>query len=509
MPRRDPQQQAFESPIAKAAQLRKEEKWSKVQAVLISGGNGAVWKPRRYDTFAKEAYLTQVVSYRCIDEICRALEALKYRLVKEDKKGNIDRISDHPVVDLMYRPNPEQSWGELVYRHNAFAIIAGNAYMERIAPTTGVSAGGEYGRKGKRYKELWSHRPDRMSLDVNPDTGVRRGFKYTGPSGRSREWPVDPITGVSDIWHQKFFNPLNDFYGAGPVEPTSREIDTSNEAMEWNKNLLQNQGRPGMVVSFKNNIGQTEYNRLVKNIRDTYGGPRNTGKAMILEGEGATVTPYGWSPAEMDYIEGNRELARRVALGFGVPPMLLGIPGDNTYSNYEAALLAFYENTVFFYGGRFCAGFSMWMFEPGERTRLEPDLDSCPALEPRRKAQFDKVEHADFLTINEKRKMCGYAKYQDVLDDADKEKDEVTGEDKPKDPADVIYQNATMAPLGEKDEQPDMFGGDFGGFGAEPEPQPGEEEDAGAEPVAAGNNGNGKPKKKPAPGKKPGAVEEE
>lgn len=457
----------------KSAGKPREEKWSRVQEVLIPGGTGAVWKPRRYDVFAKEAYLTNVVAFRCVDEISKAVESVEWKILQKKKDGSKEEINDHPIIDLMYRPNPEQTWGELAYRHTAFSVISGNGYMERIGPSTGKNVG--------VYKELWSHRPDRMSLEVNPSSGVRRGYKYTGPSGQSRQWEVDPIDGRSDIWHMKFFHPLNDWYGAGPVEPTAREIDTSNEAMEWNKNLLQNQGRPGMVIAFKGNIGDTEYNRLEKKLREKYGGPKNTGKHLIIEGEGATVQPYGWSPLDMDYIEGNRELARRIALGFGVPPMLLGIPGDNTYSNYEAALLAFWENTVFFYLKRFGGGFSHWMFEASERMMLTPDYDMLPALEPRRKAQFEKAQTADFLTINEKRDMAGYEKYKKVMDDAEDD-----------DPADKIYQGAGMIPLGE-DMQDDLGlmdeGGEDLGWGGE-----GAGEGGGEEPID--NNGsNGKPRK--------------
>lgn len=481
MPRRDPIDMQS---AAKASRPRVEKKWSRVQPVLVAGGEGAVWKPRRYDTFAKEAYLTQVVSYRCIDEIAKALEAIEWKINREKRDGSIERITDHPIIDLMYRPNPEQTFGELTYRHIAFSIISGNAYMERIGASTGPNSarGGQ-----QRWRELWTHRPDRMSINVNPDTGVRRGYIYTGPSGRTREWQVDPINGHSDIWHMKFFHPLNDWYGAGPVEPTSREIDTSNEAMEYNKNLLQNQGRPGMVIAFKGNIGDTEYNRLTKSLRDKYSGPRNAGKNLIIEGEGATVSPYGWSPQDLDYIEGNNSLARRIALGFGVPPMLLGIPGDNTFANYAEARLAFYENTVFFYAGRYSRGFSMWMFEASDRMTLVPDLDKIPALEPRRKDQFEKAERADFLTINEKREMAGYETYAAAQKDAKKDEDGLA-----EDPADKIYQNASMMALGEEPEQPDSS--DFGGPGGL-DSEDLTDEDLAA--LAAGNDGS-IPKKKPA-----------
>lgn len=409
-------------------------KWSKTTSVILPGGSGAIWKPRDYDTFAQEAYLTNVVSFRCIDEIAKAMESIDWYIERFKKDGSTEEVTDHPVLELMYKPNPEYSWGELIYSHIAFGIIAGNGYMEALAPESGPNKG--------IAKELWSIRPDRMSILVNPSTGLRTGYEYQGPSGRNVKWQIDPITNKSPIWHMKMFHPLNDFYGASAVEPAAREIDTSNEAMEWNKNLLQNAGRPGMIFTFKNTLGDTEYNRLEKKMREKYSGPRNVAKNMILEGD-ATVTPYGFTPAEMDFIEGNRELARRICLGFGVPPMLLGIPGDNTYSNYQEARLAFWENTVFFYMRRFANGFSHWQFQPTEKIMLKPDYDSIHALEPRRKEQFEKAEKSDFLTINEKRAMTGYEKYQNVLDEADGD-----------DPADNIYQNASMIPL--SNEMPDL-----------------------------------------------------
>jgi hypothetical protein len=92
---------------------------------------------------------------------------------------------------------------------------------------------------------------------------------------------------------------------------------------------------------------------------------------------------------------------------------------------------------------RFANGFSHWQFQPTEKITLKPDYDSILALEPRRKEQFEKAEKSDFLTINEKRAMTGYEKYQNVLDEADGD-----------DPADNIYQNASMIPL--SNEMPDL-----------------------------------------------------
>jgi phage portal protein BeeE len=45
----------------------------------------------------------------------------------------------------------------------------------------------------------------------------------------------------------------------------------------------------------------------------------------------------------------------------GVPPMLLGIPGDNTYSNYQEAQRAFWRSTVLPLVARMTKAFSGWL----------------------------------------------------------------------------------------------------------------------------------------------------
>ena len=66
---------------------------------------------------------------------------------------------------------------------------------------------------------------------------------------------------------------------------------------------------------------------------------------MLLEG-GLDWKPLSLSPKDMDFIEAKHAAAREIALAFGVPPLLLGMPGDNTYRNYAEANRAFWRQTV-------------------------------------------------------------------------------------------------------------------------------------------------------------------
>jgi phage portal protein BeeE len=125
-----------------------------------------------------------------------------------------------------------------------------------------------------------------------------------------------------------------------------------------------------------------------------------------------------FSPKDMDFIAAKHVAAREVALALGVPPMLLGIPGDNTYSNYAEA--SFWRQTVLPLVSRTAKALSGWLApafagdgsvaRAGDAVPLElrPDLDAVEALSTEREALWERVRRSDFLTVNEKRAAVGY-----------------------------------------------------------------------------------------------------
>ena len=115
------------------------------------------------------------------------------------------------------------------------------------------------------------------------------------------------------------------------------------------------------------------------------------------------------TPKDMDFLEAKHAAAREIALAFGVPPMLLAIPGDNTYSNYQEANRVFWRQTVLPLAGRIAAALTQWLAPSfGPDLTLAPDIDRIEALNPDRAALWDRVSKAPFLTVNEKRAATGY-----------------------------------------------------------------------------------------------------
>lgn len=353
------------------------------------------WPDRNYDTFAREGYMKAVIAYRCINLIAKSCGMPRWYFCTEGADGKRTEITDPRWTKILKKANPLQSFSDLIYEIVSFYLVAGNAYFHKIS---GIVSG--------IVIELHSKTPSFMSINVS-ENGYPR--KYIFDAGNNKEeYDVDPITLQSDILHLKTFHPCNPIYGFSPTEAVAREIDSTNEATSWNMRLLQNDGRPGMVVSVSGTLTDEQHARLVHTLESIFVGSDNAGRPLILEGEGgkSDVKPYSWSPKELDWLETNRELSRRICNGYGVPPQLIGIPGDNTYSNYQEARLAFWEDEVTPLLNKIRHELSVWLF-PDSNMYVDVDLTEVPAMITKQKMLWQMLNEATFLTYNEKRDRAG------------------------------------------------------------------------------------------------------
>jgi HK97 family phage portal protein len=272
-----------------------------------------------------------------------------------------------------------------------FLMISGNGYRETISV-------------GDDVREMYALRPDRMK--IIPSANGRPAKYCYEVNGRKTFFDADPKTGASDIQHLKLFNPVDDWYGLAPTEAAAYSIDVHNESMGWMQALLQNSARPSgaLVVEGDDQLSDEQFARLKAQTEDQYSGAQNAGRPMLLEG-GMKWQQMGLSPTDMGIIDSKNASARDICLAWGVPPQLLGIPGDNTYSNYSEARLSFWEDTVLPLLGLIAGDLSRKL---GNGLELRPDLEKIPAIVDRRAKLWEMTEATNSLTVNEKREAMGY-----------------------------------------------------------------------------------------------------
>jgi HK97 family phage portal protein len=218
--------------------------------------------------------------------------------------------------------------------------------------------------------------------------------------------------GPSPICHIRNFHPQDDYYGLSPMEAAFTAVDVHNSASRWSKALLDNAARPSGAIVYSGADGQgsmsaDQYDRLLHEMETMHQGARNAGRPMLLEG-GLDWKPMGFSPSDMEFQKTKEAAAREIATAFGVPPMMLGIPGDATYANYQEANRAFYRLTVLPLAQKVCGAIGDWLADYGdEAVSILPDPDQIAALSTEREAAWRRIGDAEFLTDAEKRRLLG------------------------------------------------------------------------------------------------------
>ncbi|MEZ5841419.1 MAG: phage portal protein [Hyphomicrobiales bacterium] len=359
--------------------------------VALTVAGRPVWTPRDYAALAREGYAANPVVYRSVRMIAEAVGSLPWLMYERDRE-----IERHPLLDLLARPNPREAGAGFLEAVCGHLLVAGNAFVEAVTEGDGVT-------------ELYALRPDRMKVVPGTD-GWPEAYEYT-VAGRTVRYDVGDAA-PAPILHLALFHPLDDHYGLAPIEAAATSLDVHNASAVWNKALLDNSARPSgaLVYAAKDgsNLSEDQFERLKHELEAGFSGSANAGRPLLLEG-GLDWKTIALSPHDMDFVELKNAAAREIALAFGVPPMLLGIPGDNTFANYQEANRAFWRGTVLPLAGRLAAAFGAWLTPAfGAGFRLAFDADASEALAADREALWSRVQAADFLTLNEKRAAIGY-----------------------------------------------------------------------------------------------------
>lgn len=358
----------------------------------------AVWSDRNYEMFAREGYIKNVVGYKCVSMLARSASSVK--LMVYDKKTN-KKIENHPLELLLNNPNPTQNGYEFFESLYSYKLLSGNTYIQAILLDKNIF---------KNPKELFILRPDRMTIIIDNNSSIPYAYKYK-VNNNEKIFYVDKITGNAEILHIKNFNPINDWYGLSPIEAASYSIDQHNEASKWNQSMLQNGARPSGALIVKGNgddsafLTDEQFTRLKKQLNEEFAGTENAGKPLLLEG-GLEWMEMSLSPADMNFLDMKNSCARDIALAFGVPSQLLGIPGDNTYSNLTEARLSMWEETIIPMIDNVVDALNKWlvpMFD--DNIGLYYDKDKITALYSRQENYWNKIANANFLNDDEKKKL--------------------------------------------------------------------------------------------------------
>ena len=408
--------------------FKAEEKQAPSNMVGYFGVGSGDAKNYKYQDLAKEGYLKNAIVYRCVNEISKGAGAVDFML-----KNNDMMVEEHPLLDLLNRPNPLQSSSEFFNSLFGFLLLSGNAYILKVGSEVGSP------------RELHLLRPDRIQIKGGGKPIPDR-YEYIVNGRVQNVFDVDQDTGSSEIKHIKLWNPLDDYYGCSPLQAAAEEVDQHNLSSKHNINLLNNGARPSGAVIFKPkddqgfavNLTESQRQQLLTDLNNRFVGSGNAGRPMLLEGD-FDWKEMGLSPKDMDFINLKHMSATDIALCFGVPSQLVGVPDSQTYSNIAEARLALYEETIIPHLKLIQSDLNEWLVPMfSEELEFCYDIDGIPALAERKRKTYENITSAvntGIMTRNEAREIIGLSP--------------ITG-------GDELYINAALMPIGSADvEEPE------------------------------------------------------
>jgi len=375
--------------------LKREQKQSESWRAIImtAPAKNPIWTKKDFANLAEAGFKNCMVVYQCVSMIAEAVAGIEWELFKmpRSNSGKMIEIEDHPLINILRRPNPKQGGSRFFESICGYYLVAGNSYIEAVGPDRGAP------------RELYSLRPDRVKVIPGNAANLVGGYRYKAGLG-------DPVDFLPEkILHLMTFHPLDDWYGLSPLEVAAKGIDISNMAQTWNMRLLENDMRPPGGFKVEANLSADQRKFLDEQIKSGRAGYENAGRHLLLEG-GAEWQSFAITPRDADWLKSDKANTRKICGVYNVAPELVGDAESRTYSNYAEARKAFYMEAILPLMDYLRDEFNNWLTpQYGDYLRLNYNKDDIEALKEEQNSVYARMTQAWWLTLDEKRLACGYA----------------------------------------------------------------------------------------------------
>lgn len=356
-----------------------------------------------YDALAKKDYIWEYRNwvFACVNARSESIGNIKLRLINQ-KTG--DETFDHPLLDLLNKPNPMETKYDLFFGTQAFKDLDGNSFW--YLARNGTNGKGD-------IQAIFNLKSDKVKLVIGDNPLYVEGYVYTQPDGS--RIPFKP----EEILHQRMFNPnaAHPFphRGMGIVQAAAYAIDTDNETRKWNLAFFRNAARPDGVLynEGEGTMRSEEFKRIEAEWEERHTGAEKNGKTAVLSG-GMKYERVTLSQTEMDFSK-QREFGRDEILSmFKVPKTVIGIADDVNRANADAAIYVYNLLTIKPLMQRVVDYINMFLMPLIDETGTYL-LDFHSPISEDRAQLLDEYEMAvnTWLTVNEIRDREGLAPVED------------------------------------------------------------------------------------------------
>ena len=283
-------------------------------------------------------YENLVVTYRAINFRADNLARLPLKVVQVKGDEEID-ISESPDFAILYEPNSFLSQYDFYYESSATLDITGELYWQL-----------ERGSRNRISAMFNDWRAWEVKVNGHPTELIS---SYTRRrNGAEKTFPAE------DVFYIKYYNPWNILRGMSPLQAARHNLILSLNGLTFLKNFFKNGMFPGATAETEQQLSEPVYERVLQQLKATYGGLENMHGVMILE-EGLNFNIVDRMSLNESEILPLLEMDdKKIATAYGVPLELLNMgKGDNSLSpeSLTAAEKYFWGTTMVSYSTKFLA----------------------------------------------------------------------------------------------------------------------------------------------------------
>ena len=280
-----------------------------------------------FSNMVTEGYRKNELIYACIMAKAKTAQQIAIQVLD----GDGDPMDEHPLLDLLHRPNDYMNESDFWASVTIYQALAGRATYEI-----------EYARGGMPVA-LWPLRPDWIMVKQAPNRPAIEYYTYNVPGKQAVE--LDP----KQVLDFPLFDPLNRFKTYPPVAIAGRVGDVDNAATDLIKLIFEHGGMPMGYLKSSQVILDDDVTEIQERWGSRYGGWRNWIKPAVLDRDADFVKLTMNLSKEMGFADLDSRSEARICLVLDVPPILVGAKvglEHGTYSNYETARRSWWEDTV-------------------------------------------------------------------------------------------------------------------------------------------------------------------
>lgn len=268
--------------------------------------------------------------YSSITNISREGANVPLKVWKKNKVNIRDECIDHPVNELLDKPNGLLNRFELIERAIAFPLLAGDSYIWKDKALGSPKA---------PVRRLIHLRPDLVSV-TSKSGGDDRIFKRRDGS-KSHTFQDD------EIIHFKRFNPFTPFKGLPPTVPSNGSMLLELYLTEYAKDFFQNAVVPSMMFGTdEKNVSDVTIERFKHEIGKRFQGPGKHHNPIVLYSGLKPLKHEKALPTDSSYTDVTAMIRQNVYKNMGAFDMLAldkGLSGEGL----STATKYFWYKTMF------------------------------------------------------------------------------------------------------------------------------------------------------------------